>query len=188
MSSTASRRSAAMASRRLSSSVRRFGTSPPRPHIRYVLPYRIKRAETHMSGSDALATVTRLLDATNAHDLEGIVGCFSPGYRNETPAHPLRGFTGAEQVRHNWSTILSSVPDLRLSLPGIAVDGDRVWTDMAMRGTRLDGTPHEMAGVVILTVREGLIEAARFFLEPVERATGDADAVIDEMFTAGARP
>jgi hypothetical protein len=38
------------------------------------------------------ALVYRLQRATNAHDLEAVVGCFAPDYRNETPAHPERGF------------------------------------------------------------------------------------------------
>ncbi len=36
------------------------------------------------------ATVERLLQATNAHDLERLVACFADDYRNETPVHPAR--------------------------------------------------------------------------------------------------
>ena len=135
-----------------------------------------------MNEPDALATVTRLLDAANEHDLDRIVACFAPGYRNETPAHPRRGFEGSDQVRRNWSAILSSVPDQAAEIRAVTVDGDQVWTEWRMSGTRRDGAPHEMAGVVIFTVRSGLIHAARFYLEPVERETGDADEVLDRMF------
>ena len=141
-----------------------------------------------MSDSDALATVTRLLDATNHHDLDGIVGCFDPEYRNETPAHPERGFTGPEQVRRNWSAILGGVPDLRATLPAVAVHGDEVWTEWRMAGTRRDGAPHEMAGVVVFTVRDDRITAARFYLEPVERASGTADDAVARLVVAEARP
>jgi ketosteroid isomerase-like protein len=140
-----------------------------------------------MNEPQALATVNRLLDAMNKHDLEGIVACFAPGYRNETPAHPPRSFIGSDQVRKNWSTILSSVPDQVVTLRALAVAGDEVWTELRMAGTQRDGTPHEMAGVTVLTIRDGLIDAARFYLEPVERASGNADEVIDHMFTEGAR-
>ena len=44
-----------------------------------------------------MATIDRLVRATNDHDLERLVDCFEPGYRNETPAHPARGFTGRDQ-------------------------------------------------------------------------------------------
>jgi hypothetical protein len=43
--------------------------------------------------------VLALQRATDARDLEALVACFAPDYRNETPAHPERGFTGREQVR-----------------------------------------------------------------------------------------
>ena len=54
----------------------------------------------------------RLCAATNAHDLDGIVGCFAEDYRNETPVHPARGFVGREQVRRNWQQIFAFVPDV----------------------------------------------------------------------------
>jgi hypothetical protein len=56
--------------------------------------------------------LARLLQATNAHDVEQIAGCFAPDYTNETPCHPARGFHGNEQVRRNWTGILAAVPDL----------------------------------------------------------------------------
>jgi len=141
-----------------------------------------------MSGPDALATVTRLLDATNDHDLDGIVGCFDADYRNETPAHPMRGFTGRDQVRRNWAAILSGVPDIRSTMSAHCVDGDRIWGEWRMWGTRRDGRPHEMAGVIVFTVREGLIREAAFYLEPVERESGDADDAVSRAVATGARP
>lgn len=56
------------------------------------------------------ALVARLCRATNAHDLEAVVACFAPDYRNETPAHPERGFTGSDQVRKNWQQIFATIP------------------------------------------------------------------------------
>lgn len=137
-----------------------------------------------MDESDGRATLRRLLDATNRHDVEGIVACFSPDYRNEMPVHPLRGFTGNEQVRRNWTTILAGIPDHRAEITALALDGDTAWTEWRMGGTRRDGVPHEMAGVVIFTLGDGLITAARFYLETVETSTGDADALLAREFTA----
>ena len=48
----------------------------------------------------------RLIQATNAHDIDAIVACFAPAYRNDTPAHPARSFTGRDQVRRTWEQIL----------------------------------------------------------------------------------
>ena len=75
------------------------------------------------TGSDPAAVVERLVAATNAHDLDTIVDCFADDYRNETPAHPERGFTGREQVRRNWTQILGAIPEdefISESLSGIA--------------------------------------------------------------------
>jgi hypothetical protein len=70
------------------------------------------------------AVLRRLQDATNAHDIEAICACFAPGYRNETPVHPARSFAGSEQVRRNWTQILTSIPDLVAEVGGSAVSGD----------------------------------------------------------------
>jgi ketosteroid isomerase-like protein len=127
---------------------------------------------------DAVGVVTRLLEATNAHDVPALTACFAVDYVNETPAHPLRGFTGREQVRANWTQLFASIPDLRASIVGItedASDRDVVWSDWRMTGTRPDGSTHEMAGFIVFTVREGEIVRGTFGLEPVERATGGID-------------
>jgi len=110
----------------------------------------------------------RLRQATNAHDLDALVACFAPGYRNETPAHPERGFAGREQVRTNWEQIFSVVPDIHAEVLRYAVDGASVWSEWEHRGTRPDGSAHVMRGVVIFGVEEGLATWARFYLEPVQ--------------------
>jgi hypothetical protein len=110
----------------------------------------------------------RLLAATNAHDVDAIVACFAPGYVNETPCHPARGFTGRDQVRANWTSILATVPDLRAEVVAAAVSEGVEWTQWEMRGTRLDGTAHHLAGVIVFEVEGDVATACRFFLEPVE--------------------
>lgn len=132
---------------------------------------------------DALGIVERLVAVTNAHDLEALVDCFAPDYVNEAPAHPARGFRGREQVRRNWTTIFDAVPDITTRVIAAAVDGDRVWSEWEMTGTRRDGTPHAMAGVIIFGVAGNQIVSARFYLEPVDTAGGDVDAAIDRLRT-----
>jgi ketosteroid isomerase-like protein len=127
------------------------------------------------------AIIDRLVRAVNDCDLEALVACFDADYVNETPAHPERSFRGSEQVRRNWTQILGYVPDLRADVLQTAVTGDRVWTEWEMDGTRHDGERFQMAGVVIFGIGGGTIKSARFYLEPVEKATGDADAAIDRL-------
>ena len=138
----------------------------------------------HQQGEPA-AMVERLRRATNDHDLEALVACFAPGYSNETPAHPERGFTGREQVRKNWSQIFAAIPDLRAEVVRFAVDRDTVWTEWEHRGTRPDGTPHIMRGTVIFGVVNGLAAWARFYLEPVEASAGTVDEAVSRQVTPG---
>ena len=130
--------------------------------------------------------VDRLAAATNAHDIDAIVACFGGDYVNETPAHPERGFRGAEQVRRNWTQILTGVPDVSAQVLGTVIDGDMVWSEWRMSGTRRDGAAHEMCGVIIFGVVDGLARSARFYLEPVERESGSADDAVRRA--AGSAP
>jgi len=136
------------------------------------------------------AVVARLLAAINAHDLEAMVACFADNYLNEWPAHPQRGFRGNQQVRRNWSQIFAGVPDLRARLPRTVVDGDTVWAEWDLSGTRGDGAAFLMRGVSIFGVAEDRLAWVRFYLEPVEEDSGDVDAntrrVVGATATAGA--
>jgi ketosteroid isomerase-like protein len=114
-----------------------------------------------MSQAGPAETVRRLVEAVNAHDLEAMVGCFAEDYVNVTPAHPMRGFGGRQQVRRNWAQLFAGVPDLHARLTGMAVDGDRVWTEWDISGTRRDGAPFAMRGVVIFGVTGDVIASAR---------------------------
>ncbi len=131
------------------------------------------------------AMVERLHVATNAHDLEALVSCFATDYRNETPAHPERSFTGQDQVRRNWEQIFAAIPDVTAEVLRCAVHGDTVWTEWEHRGTRPDGSPHLMRGVVIFGVRQGVAEWARFYLEPVQADGDNADAAVRRQLAPG---
>ena len=128
--------------------------------------------------SNPTDVVQRLLAATNDHDLEALVDCFAQDYRNETPAHPARGFEGREQVRQNWTAIFGGIPDISARIVSSATEGDRVWSEWDMAGTRRDGVPHHMAGVIIFGVQEDRIATARFYLEPVDTGSNDVTAAV----------
>jgi ketosteroid isomerase-like protein len=138
--------------------------------------------------STTTAVVERLYRRVNAHDLDAIVACFAPDYRNETPAHPSRGFTGNDQVRRNWAQILSAVPNLRATVTRTAVDGDQVWIETEHAGTRADGVPHLVRGVIIFGVSGDVITSARFYLEPVESDSGDIDAAVHRHLHEPVKP
>jgi len=138
-----------------------------------------------MNGStDPTSLVRRLAAATNAHDLDALTACFADDYLNETPAHPARGFRGAEQVRRNWAQLFAGIPDLSARILATVGAGDTVWAEWEMSGTRRDGTAHLMRGVIIFGVEAGKARSARFYLEPVEGISGGVDAQISRVAPA----
>jgi ketosteroid isomerase-like protein len=137
---------------------------------------------------DAGAMVARLVDATNRHDIEALVDCFAPDYRNETPAHPARGFTGREQVQKNWEQIFGGVPDIAVKVVRQVVDGATIWSEWEMRGTRRDGSPHLMCGVILFGVTDGRAAWARFYVEPVDAGTGDVNEAVRRVVAAPTAP
>jgi ketosteroid isomerase-like protein len=122
--------------------------------------------------------LARLQQATNAHDVDAVVGCFTADYRNETPVHPARSFQGNEQVRANWRQIFGFVPDLRAHVLHEADSGTEVWSEWEMSGTRRDGTAHLMRGVIVFGLRGDQACSARFYLEPVDEATTTVDEAV----------
>lgn len=125
--------------------------------------------------------IERLRQAVDAHDLDALLACFAPDYRNETPAHPGRGFTGPDQVRANWARILGSVPDITARVVRTAVDGDVVWTEWEMGGTRVDGVPQQLRGVIIWGVSGDRLSWSRFYLEPVDAGEDGVEGAIGRI-------
>ena len=121
------------------------------------------------------AVVAALAEAMNARDIEAFVSVFAEDYDSEQPAHPDRAFKGRDQVRANWSSIFAGVPDFAAEVVAVAVDGDVAWTEWRWHGSSL-----EMAGVIVMGVRDGQIAWARLYVEPVEEGEG-IDAVVRDM-------
>src|SRR5664279_3034738 len=107
-------------------------------------PLQFTVTERTRRGRTMHAMLERLVRATNDHDLDALVDCFAADYRNETPAHPGRGFVGRDQVRKNWEQIFAFVPDVTAEVVRSAADGNTVWSEWEMRGTRPDGSTHLM--------------------------------------------
>jgi ketosteroid isomerase-like protein len=134
------------------------------------------------------ALLDRLVAVTNGRDLDALVSCFAPDYRNETPAHPARGFTGRGQVRRNWEQIFMFLPDITARVLRSACDGEVVWSEWEMTGNRADGTAQQMAGVIIFGVHGGQFTWARFYLEPVQAGGPDVNQALRQHTGASAHP
>ena len=133
-----------------------------------------------MSGSPR-GVFERLVAAQNAHDIEALVACFSPDYVSEQPAHPDRAFKGNGQVRKNWSSIFAAVPDFRAELLDAAVESETAWGEFEWHGIRRDGSAFHSRGVIIGTVRDGKLAAARLYMSDVEEAGRGIDAAVEGM-------
>jgi ketosteroid isomerase-like protein len=142
----------------------------------------------HEDTNESSTLLARLERATNAHDLNALVACFAPDYRNDTPAHPERSFTGREQVRRNWEQIFAFIPNITATVLRSVVNGNEVWSEWEHRGTRPDGSAHVMRGVVIFGIGDGLLAWARFFLEPVQQGGENIDAAVRRQVAAAHPP
>jgi len=129
------------------------------------------------------AVMDRLLAAMNAHDVGAFVACFAPDYRSEQPAHPSRAFEGSDQVRENWTSVFSGVPDFHAELvesattdAGVEI-GEWRWT-----GTHVDGAPYSMTGVIVLGLEGGRVAWARLYMEAVERDGAAIDRFVRDAY------
>ncbi|GAB3252116.1 nuclear transport factor 2 family protein [Kineosporia babensis] len=110
--------------------------------------------------------VERLIRALNEHDLNAVSACFGPDFSGEWPAHPGRDFTGPEQVRRNWEMIFTMSPEITVTMTNAVEVGDEVWGEWHY--TKAAG--QDLRGVIIITVRDGLIRRSRFYMEPIDAA------------------
>ena len=139
---------------------------------------------TLQSSANPRTVVERWTQAITAHDLEAAVACFAPDYRDEAPARRGESAVGRDQVRLHFAALFQDIPDLRADLLDAVTQGDTVWMEWRMSGTRRDGTPMEFVGVNIFSVRDQQFAWGRIYTELV-RNTGGIDAQIQRM-TQGA--
>jgi ketosteroid isomerase-like protein len=133
---------------------------------------------------DPRSVVERWIAAINDHDLDAIVGCFDPTYEDEAPARRGEDVRGDAEVRQNYERLHRDLSDLRAELLDSAVQGDKVWMEWRLRGTREDGTHMEFAGVNIFEVRGGRFVRGRIYTELVREAGGIQGQI--ERMTKGA--
>jgi ketosteroid isomerase-like protein len=116
------------------------------------------------------AVLERLREAMNRHDPEAMLECFDPDYSSEQPAHPNRGFGGKDQVHKNWSNMFESFPDFRAEVLRHTSEGDTSWSEWHWSATGM-----QMAGVIVMGIKDDRISWARLYMEPVEEAGQDID-------------
>ena len=123
----------------------------------------------------------RLHKAQNQHDLEAFVECFALDYQGEQPVHPDRAFRGREQVRKNWSSIFSEIPDFKSELLRTAVQDETVWTEWHWYGTLTAGERFDWRGVAVFGIENNRIAWGRLYMEPLQETGGGIDAAVTSM-------
>jgi hypothetical protein len=114
----------------------------------------------------SIPVVDRLISALNGRDLDAVSSCFGPDFSGEWPAHPGRDFQGPEQVRRNWEMIFKMSPEITIAMLSAVEAGEDVWGEWHY--TKAAG--QDLRGVIIITVRDGLIRRSRFYMEPIDTA------------------
>ena len=115
------------------------------------------------------ATISKMREALNAHDAEGLAAQFTPDYRSEQPIHPNREYGGRDTLTSIWGDLFRAVPDLTSEVVAEVADGARVWAEWDWRGHYADGSLFGMRGITITTLTDdGLVASQRLYLEPVE--------------------
>ncbi|MFI9247958.1 nuclear transport factor 2 family protein [Streptomyces sp. NPDC053086] len=122
---------------------------------------------TTPSAAELPASVRGLRDAINSHDAQRVGDVFTSDYRAVIPLHPSLNFTGNDLVVRNWAGIFGQIPDIQAEVLRTALNGDEVWSEWRLTGTRANGDAAELGGPVIWVERDGLIAHARFYLDPV---------------------
>jgi len=125
-----------------------------------------------MTPPDPASVIRHLVDAINRRDLDAFLQAFDPAYRSDQPAHPELSFVGVDRVAENWGANLTRLADLRWELLATSVDGDDVWSELRWTGTRHDGSAWRRQGVIIYTVRDARIVAARLYMQNPDASEG----------------
>ncbi|WP_307311111.1 nuclear transport factor 2 family protein [Pseudarthrobacter enclensis] len=151
---------------------------------RGLLPNRPLSSSIECMGKDPEAVAQRWVRSLSLHDLEAAVDCFDRDYTDEAPARRGESVQGQDAVRQNFEKLLRDLPDLTATISRTVSDGDELWMEWGMRGTRRDGTVMEFVGVNIFQVQDGRFRSGRIYTEIV-RDAGGIEAQIDRM-TKGA--
>lgn len=117
--------------------------------------------------SSPQAVFERMVQASNRHDLDAMVACFTADFRSEQPFHPERNFVGQAGVRENWSFFFSTIPDFQVDIVSEAIEGDAVWAELHYHGTQVDGKRYVTRGVTISGIQGEQIAWSKLYIETV---------------------
>jgi hypothetical protein len=127
--------------------------------------------------------VTRFQQAINQHDLDGLLCCLHPQYREEKPLFGESGLLGREQIRQQWQKLFARVPDLQADADRWAVHDETVWTQWCWHGRESSGDYFELSGTTLFGVETDSILWGRFSLLPTGQLNHSPSATIEDLAT-----
>jgi hydroxyacylglutathione hydrolase len=120
-----------------------------------------------ISGSRTASVARRYFEAIDAKDLDGAVALWADGGREN-----VRGqvdVLAPEGVREFIGGLLAAIPDLNFEIVSITSEGERCAVQWRVRGTFAGpasfngiaptGSPIELEGIDLLTIKDGLIQS-----------------------------
>jgi steroid delta-isomerase-like uncharacterized protein len=126
-----------------------------------------------ISGSKAEAVARRYFEALNARDLETAVSVWAPGGREHL--HGRVDVVGPDGLRAFLEELHGAVPDLNMHVVSTTTEGERCAVRWQLTGTFAGpgsfdgvaptGTPLDLEGIDLFTVRDGLIQSNDAFTD-----------------------
>jgi ketosteroid isomerase-like protein len=120
----------------------------------------------------SIETLTAILDAFNAHDLDRIMSFCSDDCVLEMPRGPDpwgSRLVGATAVREALRSRFTGIPDVHYGDDTHFVSGDIGVSQWTLRGTRMDGERNEVRGCDSYTLRSGKVVKKDSFWKIRER-------------------
>jgi ketosteroid isomerase-like protein len=112
----------------------------------------------HDETIEVLKAIARAFDR---HDLEEIMAHFADDAVFEGPRGPEKWgtrFVGVDAIREAFAARFTGIPDIRYREDEHFVDGDRGASAWTLSGTNGDGTPIEVRGCDLRTLRDAKVD------------------------------
>ena len=123
------------------------------------------------STNAATPSLTALLDAFNAHDVDAVLSFFTDDCVFDMPRGPAPGglrLTGKDEVRRGIQSRFDGIPDIHYGDDRHFVCGDRGVSEWTIRGTQASGERIEVRGCDLFEFRDGKISRKDSFWKIVE--------------------
>jgi len=113
-----------------------------------------------MAHDQTIEMLRAVAAAFDRHDLESILVHFTDDAVFDSPRGPEpwgQRFAGLDEIRGAFAGRFAGIPDVRYLDDDHFADGDRGASEWTLSGTMTDGTPIEVRGCDLWTLRDGKI-------------------------------